>query len=90
MASRWTHFSSFFRTRLNKLCFPLPGGPVRVMKVLGYSDNHLSTLFSASIRSRHPFWPTRSDSGASAPEEEDEWKIDNDCGSLNRWRIAVD
>lgn len=50
-----THFSSFFRTRLSKFCLPLPGGPVNVMNVEGYSDNHLSTLFSASTRSRQAF-----------------------------------
>jgi hypothetical protein len=78
-----THFSSFFNTRLSKFCFPLPGGPVKVMNVEGYSDNHLSTLFSASTRSRQAFWPTRSESGPLGPLEEEEWNIDNDWGSLN-------
>ena len=45
---------------MTKLNFPLPGGPVRVMKVLGYSANHLLTLFSASTLSDHADLPIAS------------------------------
>lgn len=43
-----THFFWSFRTRVTRLTFPLPGGPVTVMKVLGCSDSHRLMSFSAS------------------------------------------
>ena len=57
--------------------------------MLGYSDNHLSTFFSASIRSRQAFWPTVSASGRSEGSDEEEWNIERDLGRANRCRIAV-
>jgi hypothetical protein len=47
------------------------------MNVLGYSDNHLSTLFSASIRSFHAFCPTVSRSLVDSELEEDELKSES-------------
>lgn len=68
--SRMTHFACCLRTLWTRLAFPLPGGPVMVMKVDGYSDNHLSTLFSASIRSFQAFFPTDSPSSFVEPPDE--------------------
>lgn len=58
------------------------------MKVLGYSDNHLSTLFSASIRSFHAFWPTVSRSLGESELHEEELNRDN-LGRVIRLRIAL-
>jgi hypothetical protein len=43
-----TYFFWSFRTRVTRLTFPLPGGPVTVMKVLGCSESHRLMSFSAS------------------------------------------
>ena len=53
-----------------------------VMKVLGYSDSHLSTFFSASTRSCQASLPTASSDG---PEDEIE---PSEVGRTNRSRTS--
>lgn len=59
------------------------------MNVLGYSDNHLSTFFSASIRSVHVFCPTVSTSAFPSALGVEDLKIEKDFGRLMRWRMAT-
>lgn len=82
-----THLSCCFKTLVTRLDFPLPGGPVMVMNVEGYSANHCSTPFSASILSAHAFLPiASSESSVSIAEE---LRKPNEVGSTNFWRSAV-
>jgi len=47
-------------TRLTRLAFPLPGGPVTAINVPGLSLIQLKTCFSAAILSCHAPLPTPS------------------------------
>lgn len=63
---------------------------MRVMNVLGYSESHRSTFFSASIRSLQAFCPTVSRAWDSSDDpEDDEWKSEKDFGRPNRWRMPM-
>lgn len=76
-----THLSCCFNTLETKLIFPLPGGPVMVMNVLGYSANHLSTFFSASTRSFQASFPIASSDLPAAAEAE--CRKPNEVGRTN-------
>lgn len=79
-----TDFCCSFTIRVINDTLPEPGGPVIVINVPGYSDSHLSTLFSASSRSFQAFSPIAPSCPAGLDEEEKKDKDD-----LNLDRISV-